>query len=631
MLNSTISLWLGLTFVVIGAVNVWLILQATAQVRGTNANQRLIAAHRVGGYVFVVLFCVMAYYMVARLSETRSGSAGTMIHMTLAMVLSPLIFVKVIIARYYKNFYSALMPIGLTIFVLSFVLIGITGGPAIVSRGRTETVSLVTLDLPPAEIDLAIAASTMEKRCSKCHNLDRVAGARKDAQSWLATVARMSALPDSGISDQDVKVIVPYLVSRMALSAQGADARLEAGRALVDQRCSRCHNLDRIYKTVQTAEEWKTTVDKMVGFAADSSGAFQPGEPQRILAYLSATQTPDAAARQKPRPSAVEALSAKIAASAPAPTAPPRQMRDTKALAFISFLCLGVVALIVRRPARPETSRPAASPITASPLATGTAPVPAAPLVLRLASITPQTHDSKTLRFVLADGHRLNAHPGQFLTFSFLFEGRKISRSYSICSSPARSGYAEITVKRVERGCASVYLNSRAAVGLTVEANGPFGHFCFDERKHAAIVLIAAGSGITPMMAMLRYIDDMCLDTKVTLLYCVRTSRDVIFAPELDELRVRLKHFRYELLLSQAEPEWTGACGRINAEFIRTAVLDVSVPQFFLCGPPPFMAAARRISVGSRRQPGANPSGKLRRIRGESTRAVDDRRIWHHH
>jgi hypothetical protein len=172
MLNSTISLWLGLAFVVIGAVNVGLILQATARVRNTSASQRLIAAHRVGGYLFVALFCVMAYYMVARLGETRSGSAGTMIHMTLAMVLSPLIFVKVIISRYYKNYYSALTPIGLTIFVLSFVLIGIMGCPAVISRGRTETVSLATLDLPPAEIDLAMAASTTDKRCTKCHNLD---------------------------------------------------------------------------------------------------------------------------------------------------------------------------------------------------------------------------------------------------------------------------------------------------------------------------------------------------------------------------------------------------------------------------------------------------------------------------
>lgn len=220
---------------------------------------------------------------------------------------------------------------------------------------------------------------------------------------------------------------------------------------------------------------------------------------------------------------------------------------------------------------------------------------PAGPLILRLASVTPQTHDSKTLRFAVADGRRLHARPGQFMTFSFLFDGKKVSRSYSICSSAAASGYVDITVKRVEQGCASVYLNDRAPVGMTVEANGPFGHFCFDEHTHRQIVLIAAGSGITPMMAMLRYIDDVCLDTAVTLLYCVRTNRDVIFGRELEELRARRSRFRYELLLSQPPPDWTGARGHINADFVRSAVADLTAPQFFLCGPPPFMDASRRM------------------------------------
>src|SRR5580698_2360256 len=217
MLNSTASLWLGVAFVLIGAVNVWLILQASARVRDAQASTRLIAAHRIGGYLFIALFCVMGYFMLARLGDA-GGSAppSTMIHLTLAMVLSPLIFVKVLVARYYKSYYSLLMPIGLVIFVLSFVLIGITAGPSLAHRTRMQTVSLDTIDLPPAAIDLNTAAATMEKRCSKCHTLDRVAGARKDARGWLATVNRMSGLPDSGISEDDSRIIVSYLASQMA-------------------------------------------------------------------------------------------------------------------------------------------------------------------------------------------------------------------------------------------------------------------------------------------------------------------------------------------------------------------------------------------------------------------------------
>src|SRR5580700_7197082 len=209
MLNSTASLWLGVAFVLIGAINVWLILQVSARVRDTKVSTRLVAAHRIGGYLFIALFCVMGYFMLARLGDVDAGaSSGTMIHLTLAMVLSPLLFVKVLIARYYKNYYSLLMPIGLVIFVLSFVLIGITAGPALVHQARMQTVSLETINLPPAAIDIDMAATTMEKRCSKCHNLDRIAGARKDARGWLATVNRMRALPDSGISEEDSRIIV---------------------------------------------------------------------------------------------------------------------------------------------------------------------------------------------------------------------------------------------------------------------------------------------------------------------------------------------------------------------------------------------------------------------------------------
>src|SRR5207237_10459798 len=132
----------------------------------------------------------------------------------------------------------------------------------------------------------------------------------------------------------------------------------------------------------------------------------------------------------------------------------------------------------------------------------------------------------------------------------------------------------EITPKRVSGGCVSVFLNDRAAVGMTVEANGAFGHFYFDDTKHDNVVPLVAGSGITPIMAMLRYMDDLCLETTVTLLYYVRTTNDIIFHDELHELRGRLKNFRSHLLLSQPDTEWSGPRGHINREFIEDAIED---------------------------------------------------------
>jgi ferredoxin-NADP reductase len=126
-------------------------------------------------------------------------------------------------------------------------------------------------------------------------------------------------------------------------------------------------------------------------------------------------------------------------------------------------------------------------------------------------------------------------------------------------------------------------------VGLEVEARGPFGQFYFDEGRHQRIVLLAGGSGITPMMSMLRYIDDRCLRTSVTLIYCVRTRRDVVFEPELTRLRRRLREFRLILVLSQPDAGWNGPRGRVSRDLIATHVDDLGSSTIFLCGPPAFM------------------------------------------
>ena len=524
--------YLDIAFVLIGAINVWLILQSSARLTGTKASGTLIAAHRIGGYVFIALFCVMAYFMISRLGDASGGAApATIIHLTIAMVLSPLLFVKVLVARYYKNHYSLLMPIGLVIFVLSFVLIGITAGPALAHHARMETVSLASIDLPTAAIDINMAAKTMEERCSKCHNLDRIAGAHKDARGWLSTVSRMRALPDSGISAANARIIISYLASKMGPKGSPAAANLEVGRALVDQRCGRCHSLDRVYKTAEAPEEWRATVGRMVAYAAGSGNAIQPGEDEQITAYLSATQTPAVLNDRKEKAAAASSAGRSVVTEKTAvPEEPAPSSRGGLGTAgFVALVCLGVLTLIVRRPGKGTI------PIARVGTPAGTLPTRdvdatvssfADPLILRLASITQQTPDSKTLRFILPKGRTISSRPGQFLTFSFLFDGRKVVRSYSICSSAARSGYVEITPKRITQVCASVFLNDRASVGMTVEAAGPYGQFCLDHQLHHNIVLLAAGSGITPMMAMLRYMLTTFASRDSRYLAVLRPHRD---------------------------------------------------------------------------------------------------------
>jgi ferredoxin-NADP reductase len=268
---------------------------------------------------------------------------------------------------------------------------------------------------------------------------------------------------------------------------------------------------------------------------------------------------------------------------------------DPGAVGFIAVICLAATGLAVRRP-RVRTA--AATGKSADP-AKAVAPVqrraPIEPFLLELVQITQQTADSKTLRFAVHGERKLDALPGQFLTFSFLFDGKKETRCYSICSSAARSGYVEITPKRVPNGCVSVFLNDRTSIGMTVEATGPFGQFCLKPAEDRKIVLIAAGSGITPMAAMLRYIEDLCLEIEATLLYFVRTQADIMFRREFEQWSERLKNFRYQVVLSKPDTDWKGARGHIDVEFVRVAIPDTAGRVFFLCGPPQFMSAARKI------------------------------------
>jgi hypothetical protein len=83
MLTSTASVVLGLAFVLLGGINVWLVLEAWSRVKAAKVSARMLALHRIGGYLFIALFCVMTYYMVARLRGGAENSANVTIHLAL--------------------------------------------------------------------------------------------------------------------------------------------------------------------------------------------------------------------------------------------------------------------------------------------------------------------------------------------------------------------------------------------------------------------------------------------------------------------------------------------------------------------------------------------------------------------
>jgi ferredoxin-NADP reductase len=217
------------------------------------------------------------------------------------------------------------------------------------------------------------------------------------------------------------------------------------------------------------------------------------------------------------------------------------------------------------------------------------------PLTLTLARKERQSHDSNVLRFLLPPGRRLEARPGQFLAFECLIDGKLMRRSYSICSSPTQSAYVEIMPKRMQNGCVSQFLNDRAAAGLMVKVRGPYGQFYFDQNKHGRIVLIAGGSGITPMMSMLRYIRDLCLSNPCTLIYCVRSENDLAFNSELRASAEQMNSFRYVPVISNASVDRKNWNGRLRREILEAEVEKPFECTYFLCGPTAFMEVGRTL------------------------------------
>ena len=118
----------GIAFVILAAANVVLMLEASRPARGVTTGSRLLAVHRASGYLFVILFCIMVYSMSQKLIGVGvTGDLPTylVVHIVLVLILVPLLLLKIFIARRYKQSRSSLKALGVTIFMVSFLLVAI--------------------------------------------------------------------------------------------------------------------------------------------------------------------------------------------------------------------------------------------------------------------------------------------------------------------------------------------------------------------------------------------------------------------------------------------------------------------------------------------------------------------------
>jgi ferredoxin-NADP reductase len=218
----------------------------------------------------------------------------------------------------------------------------------------------------------------------------------------------------------------------------------------------------------------------------------------------------------------------------------------------------------------------------------------------RLAQVVDLVDETPRVRSIVLGaagwpGHRAGQHVDVRLTAE---DGYQAQRSYSIASAP-EDGYLALTVERLEDGEVSPYLFDELRPGDDLELRGPIGgYFVWEEPLGGPLLLVAGGSGIVPLHAMLRHHSAQESTVPVRLLYSARTLDDVIYRDELarlaasDEVDIRFT-------LTRQWPEgWTGHTGRIDRELLEEVAWPPGErPLVYVCGPTAFVEAAASALV----------------------------------
>jgi len=219
---------------------------------------------------------------------------------------------------------------------------------------------------------------------------------------------------------------------------------------------------------------------------------------------------------------------------------------------------------------------------------TPTASATAGELRLQVCAIIDETADARSLVFEVPEALRARFayKPGQFLGFRVNVGGQRFTRCYSMSSSPWTDARPKVTVKRVDGGRVSNWMNQCVQVGDWLEVLPPAGHFCIDPHQAAddsrPLVLFGGGSGITPVFSLLKAVLHSG-QRPVLLVYANRDEASVIFRDELRQLaRAHPEQLQVVHLLDSVQ-------GYLEAAQVRQLVRQWRGADYFICGPGPFM------------------------------------------
>jgi ferredoxin-NADP reductase len=222
-------------------------------------------------------------------------------------------------------------------------------------------------------------------------------------------------------------------------------------------------------------------------------------------------------------------------------------------------------------------------------------------LVWRLGEVVdvvPETPRTKSLLIEVPgwEGHNAGQHVDVRLTAE---DGYQAQRSYSIASAPGDKRL-ELAVERLDDGEVSPYLTDELRAGDKLELRGPVGGwFVWEAKEGGPLLLVAGGSGIAPLMAMIRHRAAAGSDVPARLLYSSRSREETIYADELDRLAASDASLEVVYTLTRAQPPgWKGYRRRIDEEMLEdVAWAPAESPLAFVCGPTPLVEAAATALV----------------------------------
>jgi glycine betaine catabolism B len=223
----------------------------------------------------------------------------------------------------------------------------------------------------------------------------------------------------------------------------------------------------------------------------------------------------------------------------------------------------------------------------------------------RVVAVIVETEDTTTLRVRLDQPVELMA--GQYFNLSSRVVGRPrpIIRTYSVASSPFPSSTViDLTIKETPGGLVSPILVRGTPIGATVDLEGPFGYFTWDENDAGPLLLVAAGSGIVPLMSILRYQEARQLTVPTSLLYSSRDRKHVIFGADLERMKQRHSWLNVVHALTMDDRDRSADYHR-HVDLLMLEAVAGELPESLLayvCGPPPFVKGVETmlIAIGVR-------------------------------